>query len=85
MFSREKNPARQRPECARRVPETGPYSLLIRHKILCRSVDKIMPVEALCQAFGRFFSVTLYQLKTVSYKPNESKYFKKQAKKMTLS
>ena len=30
---------------------SGLFSLLIRHKMLCPSADKIMPVEALCQEF----------------------------------
>jgi hypothetical protein len=56
---------------------SGLFSLLIRHKMLCPSGDKIMPVEAYCQDFVGIFFIPLYKLKSMSYKTFPTKCFKK--------
>jgi hypothetical protein len=38
---------------------SGLFPLLIRHKMLCLSGDKIMPVEAPCQEFAGNFLIPL--------------------------
>ncbi len=62
----------------------GPFFSLMRHKMLCPSGDKIMPVEVLCQAFTLNFSTTLLDIKSNSYELFSSKCFKNKRKKMTL-
>ena len=63
----------------------GLFSQLIRHKMLCLSGDKIMPVAAYCHAFGRNFLIGLSSNKTITYGIYTSKCFKNRGKKMALS
>jgi hypothetical protein len=62
----------------------GLFSLLIRHKMLCPSGDKIMPVAALCQDFAGNLSMALYKLESITYKIFASKCFKNRGKKVAL-
>ena len=58
-FSQRKSPRSPTARMRATSAVYGLFSLLIRHKMLCLSGDKIMPVEAHCQEFTGNFSIPL--------------------------
>jgi hypothetical protein len=76
LFLLPQKPTRPRPN-GRDKSRSRQVSLLIRHKMLCPSADKIMPDDANRQDFVGIFLIPLYKLKTMRYKTFPTKCFKK--------